>query len=512
MSLIEMRFFIFAAVVVLLYYILPKKIQWLVLLAASAAFYLTYGWEMLPFLLASAAIAYFAGRKIEQFQAAFHKDVAGYKKKSRPVLLTAVALLVALLLYAKAGKAVIAAITQLLHAQQLSAFPVIVALGVSYYTFSLIAYLMDIYRRQDTAEHNFLRLLLFTIYFPKVLQGPISRHKNLAPQFTQPHSFEYKEFCFGLQLMVWGYFKKIVIADRLAIFVDTVFGNIAEETGAHLLVAVLFASIQAYCDFSGCMDIVGGFSQTLGLKLEENFNHPFFSRSAAEFWRRWHITLGTWFKDYIYMPIVISPRVIGLSKKVRDRFGVRPGKAVVTVIPLAAVWLLTGFWHGTGWNYVAWGMYWFALIMLSTVFEPEIKKLTVLLRINTETGSWRVFQMVRTFFIFMGGTIITRPGSVYNTLRVGKRLLLRFHMEGFFDGSLYTLGLDRPNFLLALVCIGVLWAVSHAQEKGVCVRERIAGCNIVFRWAIYYIAFFAILIFGIYGPGYDAASFIYMKF
>ncbi len=512
MSLVELRFFIFAALVVLLYYILPKKVQWLVLLTASVAFYLTYGWEMLPFLLASAVIAYFAGRKIEQFQVAFRKDTAAAKKRCKPVLLTAVALLAALLVYAKVGTAVMAAITELLHAQQLSAFPVIVALGVSYYTFSLISYLADIYRRQDKAEHDFLRLLLFTIYFPKVLQGPISRHKNLAPQLLEQHRFDYKEFCFGLQLMVWGYFKKMVIADRLAIFVNTVFGNIAGETGAHLLVALVFSAVQIYCDFSGCMDIVGGFSQILGLKLEENFDRPFFSKSAAEFWRRWHITLGTWFKDYIYMPIVISPRVIGLSKKVRDKFGVRPGKAVMTVVPLTAVWLLTGLWHGTGWTYIIWGLYWGALIICSTVFEPEIKKITKALHINTETGSWKVFQMVRTFLLFVFARMLTVPGSAYNILRVGKRLLLRFHPEGFFDGSLYALGLDRPNFLLALVCIGVLWGVSCMQEKGICVRERIAGSNIVFRWAIYYIGFFAILIFGVYGPGYDAASFIYMKF
>ncbi len=198
MGLVSIRFFIFAALVVLLYYVLPKKVQWLVLLAASAAFYVSYGWEMLPFLVVSAAISYFTGLKMEQFQVASSKDMSAVKKRCRPVLLTAVALLVVLFVYAKAGKTVMAAITKLLHAQQLSAFSVIVALGISYYTFSLISYLADIYRRQDKAEHNFLRFLLFTIYFPKVLQGPISRHKDLAPQLMEQHSFNYREFCFGL--------------------------------------------------------------------------------------------------------------------------------------------------------------------------------------------------------------------------------------------------------------------------------------------------------------------------
>lgn len=511
MSFLSVQFIAFLALVVLLYYILPKKCQWVVLLVASVAFYLTYGWARIGFILAAALIAWAAGVRMERIYQT-EKDRATAKKRCKPVLLLAVAALVLCLLYAKIGTWVIQSVSALFSWERGTTMQAVVALGISYYTFSLISYLADIYRKQDQAEHNFFRLLLFTIYFPKILQGPISRHKNLAPQLRETHQFDYQELCYGAQLMVWGYFKKMVIADRLAIFVNTVFGNIAGETGAHLLVAAAFAAVQMYCDFSGCMDIIGGFSQILGLKLEENFQRPFFSRSAAEFWRRWHITLGTWFKDYIYMPIVISPRVIKLSKAVRDKFGVRPGKAVMTVIPLAAVWLLTGLWHGTGWNYIVWGLYWGTLIVCATVFEPELKKLTALLHINTEAGSWKVFQMARTFLIFMGSSLITRPGDLRLTGRAFRTLVVGFHPEGFFDGSLYARGLDRPNFLLALACIGILWGVGLAQEKGVRLRERIGESNIVFRWAIYYIAFFSILIFGIYGPGFDAASFIYMKF
>ena len=311
--------------------------------------------------------------------------------------------------------------------------------------------------------------------------------------------------------MVWGYFKKMVVADRLAIFVNTVFGNAENASGSHLLAASCFGAVQLYCDFSGCMDIAGGFSQMLGLKLEPNFDHPFFSRSAAEFWRRWHITLGTWFKDYVYMPLVISPRLIKLSKGVRDRFGPRAGKAVMTVLPLLAVWLLTGLWHNAGWSYVAWGLYWGGVIICSTVFAPELKRLTAALRINTETGSWRIFQMVRTFLLFVVSRIITIPGDLRVSWQVFRSIALNFHVENLVDGSLYTLGLDRPNFILAVVCMFVLWSAGMLQERG-CVRERLAGSNIVFRWSAYYLLFFAIIIFGVYGPGYEASSFAYMKF
>ena len=511
MSLTSLPFFFLTTATVLLYYILPKRCQWMVLLVSSVVFYATYGLaQFIPMLLAAVA-AYLAARRIQEVYDAEEGGTAAERKaKCKGNLLFAAAVLVILLFYAKIGNWVLQGLAGLfsLDGEMMHA---VVALGVSYYTFSLISYVADVYWRKDRAETNFLRLLLFVLYFPKILQGPISRHKNLAPQLAQPHKFDYREFCFGLQLMVWGYFKKLVIADRLAIFVNTVFGNAENAFGSHLLVAACFAAFHLYCDFSGCMDIVEGLSQCLGLALEKNFNHPFFSKTAAEFWRRWHITLGTWFKDYILMPLMISPRLIGVSKKLRERFGPRAGKAFMNVVPLTAVWLLTGFWHGTSWNYVVWGIYWGSMMIFSTVFAPEIKKITKLLRINTETASWKVFQMFRTSMLYVVSRTLTSLNTLDQFFNVCKQVLFNFHPEGFFDGSLYTLGLDRPNFLLALVCLFVLWCVSMLQERG-SIRERIERSNIVFRWAIYYIGIFAILIFGIYGPGYDASSFVYMKF
>lgn len=511
MTLTGIPFFVLAVATVLLYYTLPKRGQWVILLLASLAFYATYGLEQfIPMLLAAIA-AYLAARRIQEVYDAEEGGTAAERKaKSKGNLLFAVAVLVILLLYAKLGNWVLQGLAGVLSLDG-NLMQTVVALGVSYYTFSLISYVADVYWRKDRAETNFLRLLLFVLYFPKVLQGPISRHKDLAPQLAQPHKFDYREFCFGLQLMVWGYFKKLVIADRLAIFVNTVFGNAENAFGSHLLVAACFAAFHLYCDFSGCMDIVGGLSQCLGLALEKNFNHPFFSKTAAEFWRRWHITLGTWFKDYILMPLMISPKLIGVSRKLRERFGPRAGKAFMNVVPLTAVWLLTGFWHGTSWNYVVWGIYWGSMMIFSTVFAPEIKKITKLLHINTETASWRVFQMLRTSMLYVVSRTLTSLSTLDQFFNVCRQVLFNFHPEGFFDGSLYTLGLDRPNFLLALVCLFVLWCVSMLQERG-SIREGIEGSNIMFRWVIYYIGIFAILIFGIYGPGYDASSFVYMKF
>lgn len=480
---------------------------------ASVMFYATYGIEQFPLILLGTAIAYFAARWIQDiYDAPEGGSPAERKAKARGVLVWTAAALVILLVFVKAGGYFAKGFERLLQSGgEGGAVPVIAALGISYYTFSLLSYMADVYWKKDRAEPNFLRLFLFAIYFPKILQGPIARHKDLAPQLAEEHAFSYQQLCLGLQLMLWGYFKKMVIADRLALFVNTVFRNTAGESGAHLLVAAVFGSFQLYCDFSGCMDIIGGFSQILGLRLDANFNHPFFSRTAAEFWRRWHITLGTWFKDYVYMPLAVSPRVIRISKAARERFGMRAGRAVMTVVPAAVVWILTGLWHNLSPSYLVWGVYWGTLIVCSTIFAPEIKRLTEALHINTKAGSWRVFQMVRTFALFAVSRMITIPGNLQSTAQAFQAIFQRFHPEHFFDGSLYTLGLDRPNFILAVVCIWILWAVSMLQERG-SVRERIAGGNIVFRWMVYYAAFFAIVIFGIYGPGYDAASFVYMQY
>lgn len=511
MILTGIPFFVLAAATVLLYYILPKRCQWIVLLVTSIIFYATYGFEQfIPMLLAAVA-AYLAARRIQEVYDAEEGGTAAERKaKSKGNLLFAVAVLVILLLYAKLGNQVLQGLAGLFSLNG-NLMQAVVALGVSYYTFSLISYVADVYWRRDRAETNFFRLLLFVLYFPKILQGPISRHKNLAPQLAQPRKFDYKEFCYGLQLMLWGYFKKMVIADRLAIFVNTVFRNAESASGSHLLVAACFSAIQIYCDFSGCMDIAGGFSQILGVKLDANFDHPFFSRSVAEFWRRWHITLGTWFKDYVYMPMMISPKLIGVSKKVRDRFGSRAGKAVMTVLPLLTVWMLTGLWHNTGWSYVVWGLYWGGMIICSTVFAPELKMLTAKLCINTEAGSWHIFQMTRTYLLVMISRIVTIPENLHTSWQIFQNIFLNFHVENLVDGSLYALGLDRPNFILALVCILVLWSASILQKRG-SIRERVAESNIVFRWSAYYLLFFSVIIFGIYGPGYDASSFIYMRF
>lgn len=525
MNFLSLMFFPFLFLLFLVYFLCPGKCQWYVLLAGSLFFYCTWGWQALPFMLASLLASWLAGRAMETEYSLLDQRLKqekpdretkramqqAAKRRCKYILWIGIAIILGLLIYTKVGKFVQSRMDGFVSEGEVSSFSIIIPLGISYYTLSLIGYLADIYWRKERAESNFFKLALFVLYFPKILQGPISRYKTLGHQLTTAHPFEYKRFCYGLQLMLWGYFKKMVIADRLNLFVTEAFENYSFYSGSILLVAAIFSAFQLYCDFSGCMDIAGGISQVLGIELEKNFDHPFFSASAAEFWRRWHITLGTWFKDYIYMPLVISPRLTKFAGTARKKLGKRAGKAVLSVVPLAVVWILTGLWHGTGANYMIWGLYWGCIIIISNVFGPELKRLPVFLHINTDTKAYRMFQQLRTFGLFIITRIITVPQSLEESGVIFRKIFTEMNLWDLFDGTLCTVALDTPEFILSIVTLVVLWRISCWQQNG-SVRDRIASNQILVRWCIYYAAFFAVLILGIYGAGYDASAFVYMNY
>lgn len=496
-TFISLSFYLLLVIVMAAYFIVPLKFRWFILLLGSLAFYVCQGIEMLPLMLGASLIGWIFGLGMDKIYARDSKQ----KAKAKLLSGIAIVLLIGILAFVKSAR----------YMPETLAERIIVPIGISYYTFSIISYLVDVYRKKYKAEQNFLKFTLFVAYFPKILQGPIARYEKLMPQLLEGHPFEYQRFCHGLQLMLWGFFKKIVIADRLSIFTGAVFLDIENMSGSVLLVAAIFATFELYCDFSACMDLALGISQIFGIELEKNFDHPFFSKSAAEFWRRWHITLGAWFKDYVYMTIVTSPRMAKLLQAAKKHFGTRFGKSVMVIVPLSAVWILTGVWHGTGWAYVVWGIYWGVLIIASQVFAPEIKKLIAFLHINVQSESWKIFQMVRTFALFMVGRMITIPNNLATTGLMFKKMFRDFRPWQLFDETLYTFGLDRKNFILVLFLFLLLWGVSMLQEKG-SLRLRISEYNIVFRWMIYYIAIVAIVVLGIYGPGYDASSFVYIGF
>ena len=513
MTFISLTFFAFLFITILLYFVTPLKFRWFILLASSIVFYAWSGFENLLFVLITALIAYFFAQRISRIYTNPNKrlDQKTRKLKAKSTLFVGLFLVIAALIYAKVGERVVSSLNSILSGEHID-IDVIVPLGISYYTFGIVGYMADVYWKRTKEERNLLKLLLYMIYFPQILQGPIPRHNKLSPQLAQGHPFNYEKLCFGLQRAVWGYFKKMVIADRFAIIVNQVFNNYEGYVGFQFIVAILASAIQLYTDFSGCIDIALGISECMSIELEENFKRPFFSKSAAEFWRRWHITLGAWFKDYIYMPIVVNPKLIQFCSKFRKKFGTRFAKNIMTVIPLAVVWILTGLWHGTGIDYILWGCYWGIIIITSTIFEPEYKKLASKMHIAISSWWWQIWKMIRTFLIFCGGRLLTAPGDIKVTGEIIKRIFSEFNIWIFFDESIYKLGLDRKDFWVGMAAIALLWFISIQQEKGVKIRERIASLPLVLRWIIYYGAVFSVIIFGIYGAGHHSSSFVYMQF
>lgn len=529
MTFIEFGFLVFLLAAFILFYITPVRFRWIMLLCISVVFYAIAGLKFLPFIFVTTFTIYLAGLKMGHIYEELDEQLLDKsldktakkqlketaKKRCKRFVVLAIVLNIGILSVVKFTKFFVEPINQLLMQLggqgNFKAEYIIVPLGISYYTFSTVSYLLDVYWKRVGYEKNYFRFLLYAIYFPHILQGPIERYGRLGQRLKQELRFDYTRVCYGLQLMVWGFFKKLVIADRINIFINTAYQHYLSQEGFVLIIAILLDVVYIYADFSGCIDIARGVSDIFGVELDLNFDHPFGSKSIVEFWRRWHMSLGSWFKDYVYYSVSTSGLVKGLSKKTKDKWPPRLSRALITIIPVFATWVLTGLWHGTGITYVSWGIYYSIMIFISVTFEEDFKKLAKLFRINTESESWRIIQSIRTTLIFAGGRLLTRPGNLASSWVILKRALSKFNPWVFFDGTLYNYGLDRQNVTLAFLCILLFGIISFLQQKE-SVRDIIARQNIVVRWTIYIAAVMSVVILGIYGPGYDASSFVYMAY
>lgn len=510
----------FLAVYFLLRHQAAKRI-WI--LTANIVFYVWSGWAALWIVVATALIVYGITRRMERIYSRYETEkeglkpkeqtvlLAGYKRKTRKYMWLGLFLILAVWIYVKVGK--------LLDFDSVDTFRewvngkgILVPLGISYYSLSAIGYLLDVYWRKAKPEHNFLSLFTVMTYFPHIVQGPISKYSKLLAQLHALPAFQYDRVCFGLQLMIWGYVKKLVIADRLVIFTNAVFTAPADYAGVEIVLAVVLCVFQLYADFSGCMDIVCGISQAIGIELDVNFRQPFYAKSASEFWSRWHITLGAWTKEYLYLPIAMNPRFMKWTRQLKKDGRAWFSSFIKALCPLFAVWLFTGLWHGTGWDYLVWGLYWCVLMTIGKETAPLCGKLTARLGISTGRKYFALWQSIRTFLIFGIGRMFTVAGGLAGCKTLWNQLFAEHRLWVLFDGSLYTHGLDRKDCYVAIAGVILLLVVDAIHEKGTAIRRTIAAQPLPVRWLVYYVAIFAIVIFGMYGPGYDASSFVYGAF
>lgn len=385
-------------------------------------------------------------------------------------------------------------------------------IGISFYTMMIIAYLLDIYWGVTSAEKNVLRNALFIGYWPLLTSGPIVRHEQVKEDLFAEHTLDPEEIAAGLQRMLWGVFKKIVISARLGVMVDTIYSNINQYQGLYLILAMGMFLLQLYTDFSGCMDIIIGASQCYGIKLPENFNHPFRARSVQEYWQRWHITLGLWLRDYVMYPLLRTGWMRKLNSALKKCFGRKAAGQVTTYLGMLAVWLLIGLWHGGDWKYIlGMGLWFYACIVLGELLKPLFGRIIKLLRINTETAGWHLFQSCRVFVLAAIGNVYFRLPSVKVAHEIFNRSVAIWNPWILFDGSLYQLGLSEKNCQLLVICLVIAIIIEFIQQKE-SVRSVIRRQNLVFRWGIWFMLITAIAVFGMYGPGYDVSGFIYQQF
>ena len=537
MSFTSFSFLAFLFIVIAVYYLVPKKLQWLVLLLASYGFYFSTGTDNLAYILFTTLFTYCGGLTMQKLRDHHQTAVKALgdeitkeqkremkkvvAKKIRTIQVITVLVNLSVLIFVKASGFFISNLNRVfglfMWDASIPMVNVIAPLGLSYFTFNAIGYLVDVGRGKHEAERHLGKFALFISFFPSIVQGPLFRYNDVGMQLQQPHKLEYNNLKFGAQLILWGCFKKLVIADRVAPIVGAIFSADFMSTGfngSQVFFGVLAYSFQIYSDFSGGTDITRGAAQMMGIDLPVNFEQPFFATSMADFWRRWHMSLGAWMREFVFFPVMLSKPVTAISKKARKRYGVYAGKIVPSVAAPLVVFFLIGIWHGITWQYVVNGLYNAIIISSSVALAPVYKKLSDTLRINTEVFSFRLFQMLRTFLLLCVSRIIVKAPSLYDALRMIKALFTSWNPDFLLglDGQIYTYGVNEKDMDVLFLSILILLVVGILRERGVKIRETLAKQNLLFRWAIILALFVFILIFGVYGPAYDARAFIYGQF
>jgi D-alanyl-lipoteichoic acid acyltransferase DltB (MBOAT superfamily) len=532
MAFNSFSFFLFVFMTAGIYFIVPGEKRWIVLLIASYIFYILSAGSLVILLAFTTLVAFVSAMLIEKSNTKYE---TAKKAENQPtsdlisqltsinkhekrfisaVALTTIFTFLGIMKYSNFFSENISVLLSSFSVQ--TNFPrinLLLPLGISFYTFQTAGYLIDVSRGKIKADRNLLKYALFVSYFPQIVQGPISRYGELAPQLYTAHDFDYTRIKFGAQLILWGLFKKMIIADRLAFPVTTIFDNYRILNGGFIsfLGGALY-SLQVYCDFSGGIDIARGVSQILGITLTENFRRPFFATSIEDFWRRWHITLSSWMRDYVFYPLSLSKASIWLGRASRKAFGKKIGKYIPTFTAQLITFTLVGIWHGPDWKFVAYGLYNGILICLGILIGPTINRNLITLKINTRKLSWRVFKIIGTFILVSFGRLFSRADSLSQALNMIKWTVLNFDPSVLSKGTIGKIGLDPKDFGVLSISLFILLAVGIIQEKGIHVRELISKQGIILRWSIYFFGIFFIIIFGIYGIDYVSNDFIYRGF
>lgn len=522
-------FIAFMAILLFVYYIFPKKHQWTLLLVASYFFYAFSGIENFAFIIATTISCFFVARAIEKrrlaedeyvnaHKAEMDKDSrkayrAAGKKKRFAILLAGLVFnfgMLAVLKYTKFAIVNFNSLLSLFGASELGVPDLLLPMGISFFIFQSTGYLIDVYRGKTFAEKNIAKLGLFVAFFPQLAQGPISRHSDLAAELYTPHRFDGKKLKFGLQRVLWGYFKKLVIADRILIAMKTMLGDTEAYTGAYVFLLIILYSIEIYADFTGGIDITIGIAEAMGIRVAENFNRPFSSTSTKEYWNRWHMTMGSWFTDYIFNPLSVSKPMLKLSRVSREKLGVGVGKRISVYLATTVTWFVTGLWHGAAWSFIVWGLLNCAVILISRELEPLYRRFRERFPRLTASYGYHCFAATRTFLLMGLIRSLDCYGKVGLTFGMWWSMLTDLNWGEMLGGGMLGLGIDLKDYVIIALSVLTVATVSKLSQKKD-LREWLLG-KTVLSWVLSGALLTVVILFGAYGIGYDASQFIYTQF
>lgn len=483
-------FIIFFPIVVLLYFVIPHKYRWIFLLASSYYFYMCWKAEYIILIMGSTLIDYYSGIMMEK------SDTISKRKKFLILsLFSNLGLLFTFKYFNFFSDSVHNVLTGFNIFYDSPAFKMLLPVGISFYTFQTLSYSIDVYRGERKAEHHLGYFALYVSFFPQLVAGPIERSTRLLPQFFEKHEFDSERISNGLKLMMWGFFKKVVIADRLSILVNQVYNNVENHEGFSLLLATYFFAFQIYCDFSGYSDIAIGAAQVMGFRLMDNFNRPYYAKSISEFWKRWHISLSTWFRDYLYIPL-------GGNRVIKWRW----------YLNLFLTFLISGLWHGANWTFVVWGAIHGFYLMFAIWTKDFVKKTYNLLHLHK--GSWqrKFVDVFITFHLVLLAWIFFRANSLNDAIYILSNLF-PLKIDEFLSVLSSTgatqnlLGLTKKGIILALLSIGFMEFI-HFMQRHRKMRTFLNDKPLILRWAVYYALLIAIISFG----EFRMQEFIYFQF
>lgn len=520
--------FVFLPVCLIVYAAVPKAAKKYILLLASLVFFWLVSGVLIIYLILTVISVFLFGKWLDNIQTKMRSELAKtekekrkalkqqYVKKQRAVLLFAVILHIGLLLALKYSGFFAENFNSLLWILntplKIPVPKLMMPIGISFFTLQAVSYITDVYHGLIKADRSILRIALFMSFFPQIVEGPICRYSQTADQLWNAEQIKYKNLTYGLQRILYGMMKKIVIADRLDPMIKAIFDEPNTYHGGIIFLGAVFYTVQLYMDFSGSMDAVMGIAEIFGVKMPENFQRPFFSKSVSEFWKRWHITLGTWFKDYIFYPVTSTKKMKNLTSSARKKLGNHYGPLVAGGIALFCVWLCNGLWHGSDWNYIFFGLYHFVMILAGNMIAPLSGKFFKKVGLDPNKTVYRVFQMIRTALFVVVGELFFRAKGLDVGFGLFGRIVTDYSFDGLNNELLKKLTIDVQDFIIIGITLLIVFAVSLLNEKGVCIRDVIAKKNIALRWCIFYALIMFIVIFGAYGFGYIPVDPMYANF